>query len=180
MKRREFIKIAGLLGAGMSVPFLWQHWSEVKALVGPDMDEQWETIERVQAFLLPEEPDSPGAGSIKALPHLQWTLLDPNFDTDIKDAIVEGYQTFARNCLEQTGQKFTDLSTERQFEFMQYAAGQRWGERWFSRLLTYIFEALLGDPVYGINPDGIGWQWLQHKPGAPRPTLKEKYDYASS
>jgi len=42
-------------------------------------------------------------------------------------------------------------------------------------LLTYILEALLTDPVYGGNPNGIGWTWLQHQPGFPTPTEDKKY-----
>jgi gluconate 2-dehydrogenase gamma chain len=44
-------------------------------------------------------------------------------------------------------------------------------------LLDYIMEALLTDPVYGGNPNSIGWQWLKHQPGFPRPTtpLKRRY-----
>jgi len=30
-------------------------------------------------------------------------------------------------------------------------------------------ESVLGDPVYNINKDGSGWNWLEHKPGLPRP-----------
>ena len=43
------------------------------------------------------------------------------------------------------------------------------GQNWLSLLLTYLLEALLADPVYGGNPDGIGWQWLEHQSGFPRP-----------
>jgi len=42
-------------------------------------------------------------------------------------------------------------------------------------LLTYLLEALLADPVYAGNPNGIGWKWLQHQPGFPRPTKNKKY-----
>ena len=49
---------------------------------------------------------------------------------------------------------------------LRYLADEtRWGRAWLSLLLYYIFEALLSDPVYGGNPDGIGWQWLEHQPG---------------
>jgi len=42
-------------------------------------------------------------------------------------------------------------------------------------VLGYIFEALLVDPVYGGNPNGIGWKWLEHQPGLPRPTADKRY-----
>ena len=30
-------------------------------------------------------------------------------------------------------------------------------------------EAVLGDPVHGGNPDGVGWAWAGIEPGDPRP-----------
>ena len=36
-------------------------------------------------------------------------------------------------------------------------------------------EALLTDPAYGGNPDGIGWRWLGHTPGYPRPSAATIY-----
>ena len=46
---------------------------------------------------------------------------------------------------------------------------------WLSKHLTLIFEALLCDPIYGGNPDEIGWSWLRHNPGEPRPTKELAY-----
>ena len=43
------------------------------------------------------------------------------------------------------------------------------GENWLATLLSYIFEALLAAPIYGGNPGGVGWKWLQHQPGFPLP-----------
>jgi gluconate 2-dehydrogenase gamma chain len=51
----------------------------------------------------------------------------------------------------------------------------RWGRAWLSLLLYYIFEALLSDPVYGGNPGEIGWRWLEHQPGFPRPPADKIY-----
>jgi gluconate 2-dehydrogenase gamma chain len=56
----------------------------------------------------------------------------------------------------------------------------RAGRNWLSLLLTYLLEALLADPVYGGNPDGIGWTWLEHQPGYPAPPRdKSWYKLAS-
>ena len=50
------------------------------------------------------------------------------------------------------------------------------GRYWLSLMIYYLLEALLADPVYGGNIDTVGWQWLQHAPGFPRPD--GPYDYA--
>jgi gluconate 2-dehydrogenase gamma chain len=44
-----------------------------------------------------------------------------------------------------------------------------------SSLLKYIFEALLTDPIYGGNPNSMGWEWLDHTPGQPRPNPANRY-----
>ena len=49
------------------------------------------------------------------------------------------------------------------------------GENWLSTLILYLMEALLTDPAYGGNPGGIGWRWLRHTPGYPRPTPDKTY-----
>jgi gluconate 2-dehydrogenase gamma chain len=43
-------------------------------------------------------------------------------------------------------------------------------------MLTFIFEAMISDPIYGFNKDEIGQKWLQHNAGFPRPTKKTRYD----
>ena len=35
--------------------------------------------------------------------------------------------------------------------------------------LSYILEAYLGNPIYGINHNKIGWIDLNYKPGYPQP-----------
>ena len=49
------------------------------------------------------------------------------------------------------------------------------GGRWLRELIHYILEALLSDPVYGGNPGGIGWRWLEHRPGYKRPSPQQRY-----
>ena len=31
------------------------------------------------------------------------------------------------------------------------------------------------DPVYGGNPEMIGWKWLEHQPGFPAPIEGKTY-----
>jgi gluconate 2-dehydrogenase gamma chain len=34
---------------------------------------------------------------------------------------------------------------------------------------------MLSPPAYGGNPNGIGWQWLNHQPGFPLPEKGGRY-----
>ena len=49
------------------------------------------------------------------------------------------------------------------------------GREWLQEMIRYVFEALLSDPVYGGNPQAVGWKWLQHTPGFPRPPKEKRY-----
>ena len=42
-------------------------------------------------------------------------------------------------------------------------------------VMYYLAEALMLDPVYGGNPDMIGWKWLEHQAGFPRPVAGKTY-----
>ena len=46
----------------------------------------------------------------------------------------------------------------------------QWGDSWIYNMMTYIFEAMLGDPIYGGNNNQAGWKWLSFQGGLPRPT----------
>jgi gluconate 2-dehydrogenase gamma chain len=49
------------------------------------------------------------------------------------------------------------------------------GENWLNNLLGYIFEAMLSPPIYGGNPEGTGWKWLEHQAGFPLPKAGQRY-----
>ena len=64
---------------------------------------------------------------------------------------------------------YTQLTPQQRQNTLQTISKQRWGKNWIDTVLKYIMEAMLGDPIYGINKDESGWQWLHHKGGLPRP-----------
>ena len=64
------------------------------------------------------------------------------------------------------------LSTQRE-EVLTQIATKEWGESFLHDILTYLFEAMLGDPIYGGNNREAGWKWLVFNGGEPRP--KEMY-----
>lgn len=48
-------------------------------------------------------------------------------------------------------------------------------QRALSKLLDFLIESLLVDPIYGGNRDQCGWQWLQHPPGFARPPASHRW-----
>jgi len=129
----------------------------------------------VQEFLFPKDGNGPGAKEIKAAEYLQWVVLDPKMDEEEIEYIFKGIAWVEETAQEEKQEDFLQLDKENQGDVLTYIASQNWGESWYSVLLNFIFEALLSDPIYGSNPDNVGWKWLNHNPGYPRPDANHKY-----
>ena len=137
--------------------------------------EPWSTFAAVQQHLFPSDGNGPGAAEINATHYLKFVLEAPDMDTEQGKLIGSGPQWINEIAKEQKGDIFVNLDSDNREYVINKVASSRVGENWLSYLLLYIFEALLTDPVYGANPDEIGWKWLQHKPGYPRPPRNKRY-----
>lgn len=129
----------------------------------------WQILDSVQQVLFPSEPNIPGATEINAINYLRWVMSDPKTPSTVKDFIVQGTNWLEDMAIRTKQQTFTALTLDDQEIILHQISQSTAGEAWLATLLTYIIEALLTDPIYGGNPNGIGWQWLQHTPGYPRP-----------
>lgn len=137
---------------------------------------QKETLAVVQMILFPDDGDGPSAKDINALSYLQWTLTDPdNHDDGDGDFIAKGIGWLDSLSEQTQGNQFINLKAEHQEKVLAQISQSSAGENWMSMLIYYLMEALLFDPVYGGNPDGIGWAWLKHQPGFPAPDEKTNY-----
>jgi len=135
----------------------------------------WTTIAAVQNHLFPSEPDAPGALELNTTTYLHDYLAHPM--TDPVDAVFirQGVIELEKLAKSETGKQFIDLSNEQREKILRQYEQQRDGRRWLTTILNYLLEALLTDPVYGGNPDGIGWKWLEHRAGQPRPPVNKRY-----
>ena len=139
-------------------------------------EHQKKSISAVQLHLFPDDGDGPSATDINALEFLEWALTDPDYQDDGDGEFIVKGVGWLDSLSEQTqGDQFTNLSREKQEKILQQISKSNAGENWLSMLIYYITEALLFDPVYGGNPDGIGWKWLEHQPGFPAPTNDTLY-----
>ncbi len=138
--------------------------------------QQRQTVIAVQEHLFPHLPDSPGAVDINALAYLEQAITAPGIDPDTRNVIVNGVGRLQDACRERFDLLFDEASFEQREPLLRYLADEtRWGRAWLSLSMYYILEALLSDPVYGGNPDEIGWRWLEHQPGFPRPPADKIY-----
>ncbi|NBC82635.1 MAG: hypothetical protein GVY19_04555 [Bacteroidetes bacterium] len=135
------------------------------------------TLRAVFNHLLPSDyPDSPGANDVNVLGFLKRTMQDPYFDSYDKRIIFNGVRWIQETAIDMFDNYFHALSDNDKEAALRDLETYSNGEHWLSMMLTYIFEALLSDPVYGGNTDQLGWRWLNHQPGYPRPIIEKTYD----
>ncbi len=98
-------------------------------------------------------------------------LIDPLIDPREKSFLRGGLDSLDAYARRKHGVAFADLDAERREMLLLRIEQDPPGRDWIALMLYYVLEALLTDPVHGGNPDGIGWRWLEHQPGFPRPPL---------
>ena len=175
LSRKHFIKTAIAGGVLTQLPLI-RLSAQNDNLQNVILNEaQLEIIESVQDILFPSDNYGPGAKEINAANYLLWVLSDPGKDPGEVSYIIDGISWVNETSEEKYSERFVDLNPAQKENIIALISFESWGESWLSVLLSFIFEALFCDPQYGGNPDGIGWNWLEHNPGQPRPTIKLLY-----
>ena len=130
----------------------------------------------VQLILFPDDGNGPSAEDIFAFKYLQWALQDPANQADGDFDFIQkgiGWLDDLARSRHQAG--MMQLTSSQQSDLITTIANSSAGENWLSLLLYYISEALCLDPIYGGNREEIGWRWLEHQAGFPRPQLGTRY-----
>lgn len=135
----------------------------------------WSSVAAIQEHLFPAAGDGPGAGDINATGYLRRVLEDPYVEAEEKTFLQAGVRWLDGFCIKQHNGHFFDLQDTRREQVLMHVASSPAGRDWVALMIYYIFEALLTDPIYGGNTDGIGWAWLEHQPGFPRPPLGRRH-----
>ena len=173
LNRRDFIRVLAMAAASYPLSSLAINRKNNNTL--PSKQEPWVTLFEVQEHLFPTEENSPSAQDIKALEYLQNMMNIPSFDLEEKTLINNGVGWLNDLAKQQYSKVFIKLSFEEKEKILRRIESSNAGARWLSLILTYLIQALLTDPIYGGNPKDIGWKWLNHQPGFPRPPENKKY-----
>lgn len=129
----------------------------------------FQTIGVLQRDLFPGGAAAPSAELLHALDYLGGVLRDPMIDDDEKRFIENGARWLNESAEKEFDRPYYRLNPEQRQQVLERIADRSWGDNWIWTIFSYFFEALLGDPVYGINTHQSGWHWLHHEPGYPRP-----------
>lgn len=172
--RRRRALLAGLAAGSVLLahPRILRAGSDGAALAA----EPWRTLGAAQARLFPSEPEAPGAIEVRALAYLHQALTAPDALAGERDFLHAGAAWLRAEAARHGAHiEYAALSEDRRDALLTALAGSSDGENWIALMLHYVIEAALADPIYGGNPDGIGWRWLHHVPGFPRPPAAARY-----
>jgi len=157
MDRRFFI--LATIGAGTALALLPQN-GKTDIDIAP-----FKVIESVQQTLFPENLKAPSASQFMATNYL---LIVSSHSSFVKSDLK--FLKYGANLLLEYENNFlTIMPKERDKRLRDFVNSSSKAENWVSLLLYYTLEALLSDPIYGGNKSELGWRWLNHNTGQPRP-----------
>ncbi|PHS58745.1 MAG: hypothetical protein COB17_02020 [Sulfurimonas sp.] len=158
--RRKFL-LAGFAGSVVLLTLNSELFGGVTVL---------ETISVLQEDLFPQTDGVPTKNEINAKAYLGLMLNHKSVRDADKEFIKNGVKWLNEEAIDMYKKTYTKLNTSQRQEVLKSISKTSWGEGFIADILKFIFEAMLGDPIYGINKNESGWIWLNHKPGLPRPT----------
>lgn len=176
VKRRHFLLGLAAIGFTASIPGV------ISCSETPEYDihnqlnpQQFQLLKAVQNHLFPKSKFGPGAFEFHAAEYFTWVMTDPLKDPNDISRMREGLIWVSELAQELFQNSFVRLTTIQKEKVLRELEQKGKGENWLSLTITYIFEALLSDPIYGSNNRELGWKWISHQPGVPRPTNDNKY-----
>lgn len=137
--------------------------------------QDWQNLDILLNHLLPSETTSPGAKDINATGYFYFVLSDKKTNPSHRQLIQSGLIQLNQISHKSAQQTFQSLTTDAREKALRQIETTDQGYRWLRMVLRYLMEALLTDPIYGGNTNQIGWLWLKHQPGFPRPPANKKY-----
>ena len=176
--RRKFLK--GMIAAGIltKVGFLE---SCVNSSNKNLLENSFFSVQEMQNLtaivnrLFPDDGNGPNVDDINVIPHILWTLQDNKYGFDAFEMFQTSVKQLSDFTAEYFATSFSELPTLKQDETIVSISQLKWGDRFLSNTLNYIFEALAIDPAYNVNTNKVGWKWLQHQSGQPQPLKTQLY-----
>lgn len=172
ISRRNALKVAAGATAIAAMPKVF---AESKVFNSALKADPWLTLNAVLEHLLPSSDSGPGAKELHISHYLYNVVHHQPVSEEEKNFIKKGVGWLNGYSQSQLNKKFIDLSKEQKEKTLQAISRSQAGENWLNTLINYIFEASLSAPAYGGNPDGKGWQWLEHQAGFPLPVKGKLY-----
>ncbi len=156
LQRRNFLK-AGFLSSAVFVMSGCELFSVITSR---------DTIDVVQNDLFAKAKTL----GINTSNYISIVLRHSRINEEDKTFLKNGVKWLNETAVEMYKESYTKLPASKRQDVLNAISKTQWGDSWIYNMMTYIFEAMLGDPVYGGNNDEAGWKWLAFNGGLPRPT----------
>ncbi|MDJ0976865.1 MAG: gluconate 2-dehydrogenase subunit 3 family protein [Planctomycetota bacterium] len=115
-------------------------------------------------------PKSPGARDVNAIGYFDALFVNDEISDNVQALILWGLDKLKRQAQSAHGTPdLQRLDAAKLDALIKGMENDRDGIRWMRATLEFVIECLFGDPVHGGNPNEIGWKWIRHRPGTPRP-----------
>jgi len=152
----------------MALPFFTAQAKSYSG-AGDAVREPYRTISFVYDDMFPSAPGVPDAARLNSIGYLRGVMRDDRVGEDEKAFIVNGALWINEESSEMFKKEYYRLSPSQRQLVLDSALQYRWGDNWLYTVMSYLFESMFCDPVYGANTDMSGWKWLKYEPGFPRP-----------
>ena len=177
LSRRTLLKSAMGAASVAALPAFIISAKQQQQLLELKKRDPWLTLDSTLSHLLPKSAASNdiNAQDIHALNYLYQIITVHPTKQDEKDFILEGVGWLNNYARKEYSQAFAELTFEEKELLLRQISHSNAGENWLTTLINYLFEAMLSPPSYGGNPQGVGWQWLEHQAGFPLPEKGQRY-----
>ena len=175
LSRRKLLKSAAGATAISAMPAFAFSQNEKDKLLDALTTDPWLTLNAVLEHLLPESNNGPSAKELHVVIYLYNVVYQQPTDENEIEFIYKGVGWLNGYTKNQLQKSFTELTTAEKETMLRGISSSTAGENWLNNLLGYIFEAMLSPPIYGGNPEGKGWEWLEHQAGFPLPKAGQRY-----
>jgi gluconate 2-dehydrogenase gamma chain len=175
--RRTFIQQLVAAGIIINLPLALSSCQNSKIVIEQNVlsQNQLEIANYIFMQLFPKDDDSINAKSLATLQHFISILSDSNYDKTDKNYLIQGLDWTEETAQEHYKESFLTISNKEKQALFNTLLQEKWGKSWLSYMLDCTFESLLIDSIYQVNPNEIGWKWLNHQAGNPRPNSANFY-----
>jgi len=130
-----------------------------------------DTYQTFEAVINHMFKDSDGyvTSKLNVIGYFKGVLNDQRIDIESRHYLINGTRWLDESADEDYDKPFVQLSEDEKEALLKKISMLRWGDNWLYKVMSYYFETVFSDPVYGGNVNGAGWKWLAYEPGFPRP-----------
>lgn len=177
--RRTFIQQLISAGIAVNIPFVFSacdsKLTQVPQIEQNILNENQLTIAHFFFQYLFPNTENLNTNTLHTLNHFVTILTDTNYNQDDQKYLIQGLVWTAESSQEQYQKAFILLSSAEKEALFETIVQEKWGKSWLSYMLDCFYESLLIDPIYKVNTNQIGWNWLRHQAGMPRPNTANQY-----